>query len=491
MSVFGTTDKPLYDKFLDNIRLLGEDIYSSEFDITNIKNKSLLLGIIDATKKLLRMTNPELTAHQADMIVTPKKVLEEKRQLREQRRKEKEEQKALTKEEKQALSDAEKAKKREERKKRRDLREARQKAMIDQYKKIFKDKVKELKKRVRKIITDIKEAAKQMWQEFKNIIKSLINAIIQTASAIAAIVVIIAVPPWNIPLSISHMITVVEQYLALLNMFKNLLPWLKPFQLLPLVCEKKNLKIVAAIFNPIIQGLRAFWIPIRLLNKLITNLINKITDFISRNREKIFRKATRQLKKLGHLYRFWFIHPAMEGEKDLGVVTIPFPFFPGKIRGGKRYTPQSEDEYPCWYFSEEDIDEIQGILDRFVVGYEDNKDLNRVVAFRKKKIPNAKEMSDMVGKGPKIEEELNFDEIDLDGLADLFDKLDNGTAELPNLDNLDTLEGEDRYIYDIELPDGTLIQNITEDGIEFYRQNYILKYLNAATASYQQALTLI
>jgi hypothetical protein len=484
------TTKPLYDKFLDNLKLLGDDIYSSEFDITNVQGVSLILGVLEATKKLLRMKNPSLSEDQADLIVTPKAALEQKRQERERRRREKEERKALTDDEKKALSAAEKDRKKKEREERARKREERQKQRIDEYKKIFDDLVKDLEKQVIKIINDIKEAAKQLWQEFKNVIKSLINAIIQTASAIAAIVIIIAAPPWNLAQAVSHMIMVVEQYLGLLKLFKDLLPWFKPFELLPLVCEKKNLKIIASIFNPIIQGLRAFWIPIKLLNKLINDLIKKISDYLNRNKASIFRKATRKLKKLGHLYRLWFIHPEMKGEKEILGISFTFPFFPGVIRGENRYEPQAEDEYPCWYFEEEDISEIQGLLDNFVVGFEGNKQLNRVVAYRKKKTPGAKELSSLFEKGPKIGEEISIDDINLDEIADIFDRLDKG-IEMPSLENLDTLPDEDRFIYDIELPDGTIIQNITEEGIEYYQQNYILKYLNAATASYQQALSLI
>jgi len=490
MSAFGRTDKALYDKFLDNMRLFESDIYSTEFDITNIQGLSLLLGTIEAVKKLLRMKNPELTEDQADIIASPKAALEYKRQQREKKRREKEEQQALTKEERQALSAAEKDKKRKEREERRRIREERQKARIEEYKKQFKEKIKELKKQVKQIKQQIKEAAQNLWRGFKDTIKGLITAIVQTTNSIIAISIIIGAPPWNIPQAISLLILIVEQYLGLIKLFKDLLPWLKPFQLLPLVCDKKNLKIIAAIFNPIIQGLRAFWIPIKLLNNLITKTIQKVKDYLNKNKQKIFRKATRQLKKLGHLYRRWFIHPEMKGEISIVGITIPKPFFPGIIRGENRYTPQSTDEYPCWYFQEEDIDEIQGLLDTFVVGFENDKQRNRVVAFRRKKTPDGKELSTLVGKGPKIGDDFDFGDFNFDELTDLFNRIDDGT-ELPSLNNLEAIEDEDRFIYDIELPDGTLIQNITEEGIEFYQQNYLLKYLNAATASYQQALSLI
>lgn len=493
-------DKPLYDKFLENLNLFENDIYSSELDLTNIGGVSLLLGIDEAAKNLLRLKNPELTKDQADMIVSPKKILEQKRQQREAKRKQKEEEKALTKEQKQQLSAAEKEKKRKDREARRKKREENQKKRIEEYKKIFKEKIKKLKAEVKKVIEDLKKAAKQLWQGFKEVIKGLVNAVVQTASAIAGIIIIMSSPPWNVPQAISHGIVVVEQYLGLLQMFKNLLPWLKPFEMLPLVCEKKNLKIIASIFNPIIQGLRAFWTPIRALDGLIKNLLNSVSSYIKNNTQKIFREATRKLKKFGHLYRFWFIHPTMKGKITIPVVDfdIPNPFFPGVIRGESRYNPQNADEYPCYYFEEDDIGEIQSLLAQFVVGFEGNKSRNRVVAYRRKNTSTAKEFSDKLGfKFPKIGQETSFgDELDLDEIDELFDRLNNGT-DLPPIDNITSptniaeLENQDRFVYDVELPDGTIIQNITEEGIEFYQQNYILKYLNAATASYKQALDLI
>ncbi len=472
------TTKPMYDKFLDNLGLLEQDIYNSEFDITNIKGASLILGILEATKKLLRMKNPKLTEDQADMIVTPKQALEQKRKEREERRRQKEEEKALTDDEKAARSQAEKDKRKQAREERRRKREELAKKRIDEYKKFYDDLVKQLKKEVKQIITNIKEAAINLWKGFKEMIKGIALAIVQVASAIAAIVIIIALPPWNIPLSISHMIKVVEQYLGLIALFKNILPWLKPFRMLPLVCDKKNLKIIAMIFNPIIQGIRAFWIPIRKLYELINKLISKVMDFINKNKNKIFRKATRQLKKLGHLYRNWFIHP---GTGEL---------LPGKIRGDQYYTPQDQNEYPCYFFEEENIDEIQGLLDTFVVGFEGDKNNNRVVAYRKKASFDGKELSDLSPNMLKVGDSIDFSEYNIAELADMFSKLDDGT-KMPNLDNLETIEDEDRFIYDIELPDGTIIKNISEEGIEYYRQNYILRYIDATARGYKQALELI
>jgi hypothetical protein len=75
----------------------------------------------------------------------------------------------------------------------------------------------------------------------------------------------------------------------------------------------------------------------------------------------------------------------------------------------------------------------------------------------------------------------DFSDIDLRALAD---ELEN--PDIPEI-NTDDIEIEDRFIYDIELPDGTIVKNITEEGIDFYRENYILRYMNAFTQSIQAA----
>ena len=480
-----------YDKLMENIGKLEKDVYNMEFDVTNVKGLSLLLSVLEASKKLLRTKNPEVSEDQADKILSPKQVLEQKRQLREQRRKEKEEQQALTKEEKKAISDAEKKKKKDEREKRRQRRIAREQAVIDSYKKMYKEKVKALKKEVINILKSIKEALFALWRDFVDITKRLINCIIQTASAIPGVIIMIAAPPWNIPGAISYTITVIELYLSVIKAIKDILPWFRPLNYLPLVTDKKNLKIIAIIFNPIIVALRAYIWPIKKIMELIGNMLKKLSNYLTSNKENIFRKATRKLKKFGHLYKKYWIHPKT-GQiffNDTGIIPTQ-----KLLRGDDYYPAEGTRKYPCYTFDEEDVDEIQSLLDTFIVGFEDTPS-NRVVDYRQVPTETAVEIATAVGvslNSPSINtfgDNFNFMNFDLGALADELNNIP--LPEVFNSEDFTEQDIEDRFIYDIELPDGTIIQNISEEGIEFYKQNYILKYMNTFTQSYELALSLI
>lgn len=493
---------PSYDKFLNVKEGFNQDILGGSFDIDNVGGKSLLLPNKDAAKKMLMMRNPDITKEQADMMFDSEKELMDKEEQREKKRREKEEQRALSREERKAISDAEKEKKRQEREARNAKRKEERKQRIKKYKELYKAKIEELKKEAKNLKQTIKDALHKLWEGFKDLIKRIYQAIVKTGAAIAGISVVITAPPWNVPNGIDQLMNVIENYLNVLKAIKELKPQMHPFDMIPLVTDKKSLRIIASIFNPLIKGLRLFYKPIKFMNQLITKALDWLGKFLKSRRESIFRKATRKLKKLGHLYRFWFIHPNMKGEKDLGIVSIPFPFLPGTIRGDY-YGVGSRPgvEYPCYAFEEEDLDEIQGLLDTFICGFTRDKSRNRVVAYRRKFTKEAKDLAILAGKG--FGDEIDFASFDFEAAAKDFADVDNsntGTNLLATAGITETvgdvsdddinLDVQDSFIYDIELPDGSIIQNITEEGIEYYRQNYLLKYLNAATQSYQIASSL-
>jgi hypothetical protein len=464
-----------YDKLLTEITGLTQDIETTgiNWDAIPIKSigsltQSFWPSVKDAAKQMLRSRCPEITKEQADMIFDSEKELEAKDEEREKKRREKEEFKALPKEQQEAITEAEKAKRRAEREERRKKRREQRKEKIKLYKKIYDEKVKELKEEAKQMLRTIKDSLLKIVNGFIDIVKRLITAIILTATGIAGIIQIIVAPPWNVANAISQTMKIIMSYLDILKAIQELNPYFKIFQIIPIFVSKARIKILSTIFTPIIKGLRAFFLPIKLFNNLIIKLMNWIQSFLANNRAKIFRRATRKLKKLGHLYRFWLIDPK---SGDL---------LPGRIRGDYYGVGSTEGvEYPCYAFEEEDIDEIQGLLDNFIVGFEGNKSQNRVVAYRRKFSSDASDLAKAAGFD--FGTEIDFDSFDFGKLATDFEKIPNIETEV------DPREDEDRFIYDIELPDGTIIQNVTEEGIEYYRENYILKYLNAVSQAIDKA----
>jgi hypothetical protein len=209
--------------------------------------------------------------------------------------------------------------------------------------------------------------------------------------------------------------------------------------------------------NPIIEAIFALLAPIQGFENIIFTLLNALLSFIANLKESNFKKATKKLKKLGHLKKLDLPLP----EIALNLIT---KVFWGTDNRGKRYDydgdPPGNDgerlklsdntEVTVYSFSPDDIPEIIGLLDTFVVRN------NRVVAYRQK--------IDFEGK--QLEPE--------DLLVKLTNELEN--AALP-IEVKDTSEFE-QFVYDIKLPDGTVVLGISEEAVEFYKSKYTLNFVS-------------
>ena len=493
-----------FDQMLQSLSGFEEDVYNSEFNVSKF-----LLPDLEAAKKLLMMKNPGFKKEDADMIFDAKDKLLKKMDEVEEKRKEKEEERNLSKEEKQKISAQKKEERKKKRQEEREKRKAQAKQLIEEFKEVYKEKAKELLKQAKDVKQQIKEAAYNLWKELKELVKKLIMTIIQTASSIPAIIITISAPPWNVPKAISYTLVVVESYMNIIKLLKDLLPWLTPLKLLPLVTEKKNLKVLATIFDVIIKALRAFWIPIKFLDKLIKALLAAIGAFLKRNRGKIFTKATRKLKKLGHLYKLNWYDPTNQSGMPESIFAVDDAkrILSGReTKGILRYTRglpypgETDPELPeasvpgCFSYDSDDVDEIQDILRIFEVGEDTKigkngeqftKQTNRVYAYKTKKSTDAKLLGDVVGY--QFSEDQDYTEFDFD---DLSDKLDRVVDTLPKIpDDVETssssAEELERFVYDIKLPDGTVIQSISEEGVEAFKTDYILSYYDNVTQTFQ------
>lgn len=98
-------------------------------------------------------------------------------------------------------------------------------------------------------------------------------------------------------------------------------------------------------------------------------------------------------------------------------------------------------------YDEDDVDEIVDLLTTFKLNGSPNKVSTRVVDYQ---IP--------------FDGSLNNVESELDGLE----------YEVPETEKDEFQD----YIYDVKLPDGTVIQNISDEGIEYLKTKYKLQYSN-------------
>lgn len=362
---------------LDNVDKLQELGFKSEFDISNY-----LLSEDEVMKKILISKNPNMSTEDVDMIVDSEQVSLDK--LNKEISTNLNNGKLSDKEEK-LISD------KEER--------------IKVLKKIYKDKLTELKSQAKDIIKEIKMVIYNLIREVKILVKKSITSFMQTSSSISSIAIITTAPPWNIPLAISYTMSIIDLILGLISQIKSIIPFTKSLDKLHFVMNSKNTSIVSKVINTNIEIVLGLWSKLDILDSFIKSLLDSILKLINgSNKSKIFKKATRKLKKLGYF------------NSDNKTYRID----------GILYRANNED----------DSSEVKEILDVFIVN-----GLN-VTDYR--------------------------DKIDEDGLRELNDSVNNDkNIQIPK-----DLNESYFYLYDINLPNGTILYNQTESDLEELKQTY-------------------
>lgn len=372
-----------FEELQNNIEELQNKGYKSEFDIDKF-----MLSEDEVVKKILLIKNPSMTKDQANKIIDSEDKSISK--IDEEVKKEKISNK-LTEEEKQKKIESLKKSKRRE---------------ISETKEYYKDKLKEYYKEAKAIKTQIKDAIFQIIKEAKDLTKKVIISAIQAVSSISAIAVVIAAPPWNIPLAISHAMAIVDIFMNLISKIKSIIPFLKPLDKLIFTMDDKNLTKMSGVLNKVIKTILGFWDVIMAYDKIIKKLVDSLLKLMSSNKKKIFRKATKKLIKLG------YFNPV-----------------------NKKYDPDG-DGLSVRAHNEEDADEVKDILDTFIVNN------IRVIDYKQK--------------------------IDEDSLINLNSNL---TSDEPII-ALDIIEEISQYVYDVKLPDGTILYSVSESDLEDLKNTY-------------------
>lgn len=346
----------------------------------------------------------------------------------------------------------------EELKAKKEERKQQIKDFVDNLKKIYTDKMLEFEERVEQIKLEIKAAFFILKSKLQELTSKLINSLIAAAVAIPAMVIKITLPFFNFPDAIQGILVLVQLLLDLIAVVKDVVPFLKPIRYLPLVTSKENLAILGITLNPIIEGIFAILAPIQAFENIIFTLIDALLDFLSKTKESNFRKATKKLKKLGHLKKIDLPLP----EDAINLIT---KIFWGTDNIGKRYENESDppneegerlklqDGTPVtvYSFSPDDVPEVVSMLDIFVVRN------NRVVAYRQK--------IKFRDKDTEPEEIIRNLKSELESAALPIEVKDVSVSEF------------EQFVYDIKLPDGTVILGISEEAVEFYKTKYTLNFL--------------
>lgn len=394
----------IMQKNVEKIQSLG---FQSEFDI-----EPYLLSEKEISKKILKDKNPQLSQSDVDLIVDDEdesiKKMEEEEELN-----------ANTEINDDSLSESEKSIRIEERRKRREERKQKKRRRIQQLKELYKSSMREISETARKMRKQIKIAFYNLIREVKTLLKKSITSLMQISTSIPAISLTVAVLPWNVPLAISFTMVLIDVILVLISQIQSMVGVSSSFDDLPFVTDRKNLSILSGIINSQLLAIVTLFGLLAGLNLLIKTLLGFVNGLNSADsKEKIFRKATKKLRKLGYF----------DSSNDSFIV----------------------DGQSIKADSEEDAYEIKGILDTYQVVGGNGKD-GQVVDYKKN------------------EETKKFN---------LGDKsLDNLLSELnlklePEIIVPTDFEDSNFYVYDVKLPDGRILLNQTEEDLEELKKIY-------------------
>lgn len=368
-----------FTKNLDKI----ESLYLTEYDfiLAAFLSNELIL------KRMIKESSPEITDKQLDEIVKPEEELIAENDL--------EGDELPIEGEDELPPDVVEEKKRKRREE--------YKARIAEIKKIWKNRLIKMLDEIKKKVRDLKKSIIDLVENSKQLANKLITSATLIASSIPSIAITIAAPPWNIPAALVEIAIILTLYFDILLLLKVSASLMAPLRDLPLYIDPVKLGGLASVLNVYLIGVIAAWAPIMLLKKIITNLIEGVKKFLFDNKRRIFRKATRRLRKLKYL-------------PDVNMDNV----------------------------SDDDIDEVNDILERFKIG--DKK----VIDFKENFDNQFNELES------RIDSEISVDIGDISDLSDL-----------------------ERFVYDVELPDGTIITSLNEEGVAYFKEKYNFTIVDA------------
>lgn len=427
------------------------------------------------------------------------KEVEEKRKAKDERRKAKDERREVKEEKKderrKSIESGEGDFKRM-REEREDKQINGKKKRLEELKDIYKDRFGNLKEEIKNNVNEILSAVYLFFNKYKELVKSLALSTIKTITFLPGVAIMIAAPPWNIPGAITTLLLVMVGYLEIISKIQSIVPFMQPLRDIPSVVDEKNLIDTSIILDTITLKLIDFYIPILGLRKFINDIINFIKSLFgegpsdedssdgsgasssgsdsnssgesssgsggnnagnsgsggsggnneNRNKEKkdrrpkIFKQATKKLIKLGHIESVILRPVNIVVDDDSKLV----------LRKKGNHYPAGDEGNPSIYdiysYDEEDIEEIISLLDQY-------------------KIRRTKKWG---GRQHVWAYASNTDNL-LKQVKDLENKINDIDDGLPK--DIDTSEF-DQFVYDITLPDGTVIPNISEEGLEYYKNKF-------------------
>lgn len=442
-----------FREFLEHLNQLENKTYSQLFDVSKF-----FLPDKEVLKKLLKEKNPKFTDENVDDIVdseeeSDEKVEKEEKKLTEEEERLEKEREEQEEELQEQLEDAEKERKRQEKKeqraqKRKEKREERKKRKKERkaaMKKLYADAVAEMKKDIQDMKKKIKKAVHKLWNDWLNLSQKLITGIVKTTTSVIAVLGIITLPPWNIPLALLTLLVILEFFLDILKQLNGIAPILQPLKFLEPFFSKDDLAKVSAVLDPPIVFILSLYTPFEKFAAFIKTILEKIKEFITNlfKQKNVFKKVTKQLKKLKYFFT--------EGDKS--------------FEGGFQNTKVDET----------DEDDVNAILEIYKIGptagtdffgYEPDKESEILGVFT----------SLVKGKGIGIGV-IGYKSDDFEkSVAALKEPFPDVNTVRESVNN--SLGVVDTYVYDVLLPDGKILNSLTEEELDELDKKFDLAFTN-------------
>jgi len=159
--------------------------------------------------------------------------------------------------------------------------------------------IKQLKDEAKKIAKQFVAALRGFFREIKKLVSDMIEAFALIGSSIAAISVIIFVPPWNVAEAIVHVIQIVKALKTIILAFAKLLVYLSPLALLIFVVKKEKIKSIISTIGAAIQIILKLLLPLQ----IIQSFIFKILDFLKKRKPSCAKQRRRIRRRIRRMQR--------------------------------------------------------------------------------------------------------------------------------------------------------------------------------------------
>jgi hypothetical protein len=271
--------------------------------------------------------------------------------------------------------------------------------------------------------SEIKEAVMLMVKEQEEILDELVKVSIQTSSSIAGASLLISPPSFNVPGAISLILLVVTSIGVLISKILSTIENLAPLKYLPLVLPEDKYDSIVAPINISVLILISLYDSTRVLQKLIDKLMSALKKKIKTSNSVVTQ------------------------EKSCALLVVDLDNLKKAKVGAARLVGRSRP--------------TKSQLEKQA----------KLIEEKKAEIKECRDKVDIL----KNSENLSLDPLSLNEILNTIDPL-NEMREISEV-NTQFLS----YVYDVHLPDGSVITNLSDVELESIRSKYNLIFDNRSS----------